>query len=308
MRSELPFVSVVIPTWNRATMLGECLVSLRAQDYPKDRFEIIVVDDGSTDATPEVVHRFQDGLAPEVRYVHQDHSGLNVARNAGITAAKGDPICFVDDDTDVPSGWLRALVEGALRHPEAGCLGGPIRVRFEAKPPRICEMESWAWEGELDYGQIEKEVPYVIGCNMLVRRWAVTRVGLFHDSLSGPGDEIEWERRLTRAGIPILYVPSAWLWHRRTDSDLKVMKLLKRRFRQGVGYAVYTRFIGEQVSICKVVWPIPFYLLHAVRRLCLGAVLQVAWKLGLVWGAMRRAKQHLQVTQRGDSDASRGHL
>jgi glycosyltransferase involved in cell wall biosynthesis len=138
--TDPPFVSVVVPTWNRARLLADCLKTFRAPDYPHDRFEMIIVDDGSTDATPKVVRRFRDGLAPEVRYVRQDHSGLNVARNAGMTASKGEPICFVNDDVETPSGWLRVFVEGASCHPEAGCLGGPIRVRFEAKPPRICEF------------------------------------------------------------------------------------------------------------------------------------------------------------------------
>ncbi len=285
--SDFPFVSVVVPTWNRATLLADCLASLRAQDYPQDRFEIIVVDDGSTDATPEVVSMFQDGTLPEVRYVRQDHRGLNVARNAGIAAAKGDPICFVDDDVETPPGWLRALVEGALRHPEAGCLGGPVRVRFEAKPPKICEMESWAWEGEQDYGLTEQTVPHVNGSNMALRRWALSQVGLFHEALSGSGDELEWERRLICAGSAIFYIPSAWLWHRRTKSDMRVMELLKRRFRQGGAYAVYARHIGEKVSLWKVLWPIPFYLLHALRRRCVGAIFEVAWKLGLIWGIIR---------------------
>jgi glycosyltransferase involved in cell wall biosynthesis len=283
-----PFVSVVVPTWNRAALLSDCLASLRRQDYPQDRFEILVVDDGSTDSTSEVVRRLRLQPGPEIRYVHQAHGGLNVARNAGIAASRGDPICFVDDEADVPSGWLQALVGGALRHPEAGCLGGPIRVQFGATPPRICEMESWADEGEMDFGPSEKTVAFVNGGNLSVRRWALARVGLFHRALSGPGDESEWQNRLAQAGIAIVYVPSAWLWHRRTASDLQWNRLLKRRFRRGIGYAAYARFMGEEVSIGKVLRPIPFYLFHAMRRLCFGALMEVAWKLGLVWGTMRR--------------------
>ena len=282
-----PFVSVVVPTWNRAPLLAGCLASLRGQDYPPDRFEIVVVDDGSVDDTAGVVQKCVDGGLPVVRYQRGDHRGLNVARNLGLTVARGDPVCFVDDDVESPTGWLHALVDGALRHPEAGCVGGAVKLRFEAPPPRICSMESWEGESSLDHGAEERPVDHVNGCNLAVRRWALDRVGRFNETLSGAGDETEWERRLTRAGIPILYLPSAWLWHRRTAADLGRARLFRRRFRQGRDYVAFARIAGERISVAHVLWPIPFYLAHAARRRCFGAVLEVARKLGIVWGATR---------------------
>lgn len=286
--SELPFVSVVVPTWNRASILTDCLSSLRVQSYPLDRFEILVVDDGSVDATAEIVRAQDDGRAPRVRYLPLSHGGPNAARNAGIAATGGDPICFVDDDVEAPAGWLEAMVGGALRHAEAGCLGGPVRLRFEAKPPRICEMESWIWEAALDYGPSERMVEQVNSTNLAVRRWAIEAVGPFNASLRIYGDETEWEVRLRRAGIPIAYLPAAWLWHRRTAADLRPATLFRRRFRQGVAYTGYAAVVGEPISVAHTLWPIPFYLAHAVRRRCFGAVLEVARKLGIAWGAVRR--------------------
>ena len=279
---------MIVPTWNRAAILADCLASLRAQSYPRDRFEILVVDDGSVDGTADLMRAFDDGRAPSVRLLAQSHGGPNAARNAGIAASHGDPICLVDDDVDVPEGWLEAMVEGMLRHPEAGCLGGPVRLRFEAKPPRICEMESWIWEAALDYGPIERMVELVNSTNMAVRRWAIDAIGPFNASMAIYGDETEWEVRLRRAGFPIAYLPAAWLWHRRTAADLRPGKLFRRRFRQGVAYTGYAAIVGERISVTRVVWPIPFYLAHAVRRRCFGAVLEVARKLGLVWGELRR--------------------
>jgi len=286
--SARPYVSVVVPTWNRAPVLADCLASLRAQSYPGDRFEILVADDGSADATADVVRAHDDGRAPRVRYLPLPHGGPNAARNAGIAAALGDPICFVDDDVEAPADWLGALVDGAARYPDAGCVGGPVRLRFEAPPPRTCEMESWIWEAALDYGPDERMVPQVNSTNMAARRWAIERVGPFNAALPIYGDETEWEHRLRRAGIPIAYLPAAWLWHRRTAADLRPATMFRRRFRQGVAYTRYAAAVGERVSIARTAWPIPFYLAHAARRRCFGAVLEIARKLGLLSGELRR--------------------
>src|SRR5690242_9239107 len=100
----VPFVSIVVPTVNRHGTLADCVASLEAQDYPADRFEIVLIH-GCRDA--------------------------NAARNLGVRRARGDLICFVDDDVVAPSGWLPALISGVSRNPDAGCLGGAIRPRFE---------------------------------------------------------------------------------------------------------------------------------------------------------------------------------
>src|SRR4051812_31281451 len=99
-------------------------------------YELIVADDGSTDATARVAER------AGARVVRGPHGGgPNTARNAGIDAAAADLVALVDDDTHAPSGWLRAIVDGAGRHPEADAFGGPIRARLEGPAPRACGRE-----------------------------------------------------------------------------------------------------------------------------------------------------------------------
>jgi glycosyltransferase involved in cell wall biosynthesis len=283
----LPLVSAVIPTRNRARLLGDCVASLRAQDYPRDRFEIIVVDDGSTDETPAVVRRFLDQGSPSIRYLRQDHRGANAARNAGIATAKGDPICLVDDDVEAPPGWLRELVSGALRHPEAGAVGGPIRVRFEGKAPRFCGREALAGEAELNLGTEERAVREVNGTNMAIRRWALQAVGGFDPALPLYGDELEWERRLLRAGHFIFYIPSAPLWHRRTQADLGLLKLVKRYHRRGMGHLAFARRTGEEVAVRSVLWWLFSSLAHAVRRRCTMGILMTAQQVGTLWGLLQ---------------------
>lgn len=291
MSGELPWVSVIVPTWNRAMLLADCLASLKAQDYPHDRFEIIVVDDGSTDATPEVVRRFQDGSLPDVRYVRQDHSGPNAARNAGVSVVNGDLICFVEDDVEAQPGWLKALAAGALRHPEAGAVGGPIRLRFEGTPPRFCGREPLVGEGELELGAEEHEVPWLNGGNFACWRPVFPTVGPFDERLPQGGEETEWLFRVKAAGYPLWYLPLAWLWHRRTADQLSLSRLLRRYFIKGTHYAVAARRMGEPFSWSTALRSMGMSLLHFARRRCTYGLLKAVWMIGFVAGRIRREEQ-----------------
>jgi len=115
-------VTVVVPTSGRAGYLEVTLDSLRGQRSAVAH-ELLVVDDGSTDATPDVAERYGARL---VR--HGERRSLNAARNTGLREAGGELIAFVDDDVFVPPGWLDALAEGARRHPDADAFGGSERV------------------------------------------------------------------------------------------------------------------------------------------------------------------------------------
>src|SRR4051794_21063245 len=165
-----PVVSVVIPTRGRAEYLEVALASLARQDLAEP-YEVIVVDDGATDRTAEVV------AAAGVRSVrHDERRTLNAARNSGATAAESDLIALTDDDVEAPAGWLRALVEGARRHPDAEAFGGPIRARLEGSAPRGCGREPPPLT-TLDLGPDDGEARRVWGANMAVRRAALERVG-----------------------------------------------------------------------------------------------------------------------------------
>lgn len=286
---EWPFVSIVMPTYNRAGLMAESVGSLRRQEYPQDRFEIIVVDDGSSDATAIEGPRLEDSALPRVRYIRQERKGPNGARNAGLAVAQGDPVCLVDDDIEAPPGWLKALVAGALRHEEAGAVGGPIRLRFEGRSPRFCGREPLVGEAEFDLGQEERDVREVISANMAIRSWAVRKVGAFDESLPIYGDELEWLRRLNRAELPIMYIPSAPLWHRRVD--LKLISMLRKYFRRGLHIVVFCRRVGEtqDLSITRSVRALVLSLAHGLRRGCAMGLLMAGQQLGVIWGLLTGA-------------------
>ncbi len=112
--SALPFVSVVVPAYNSAAFLPRCLGSLFAQSYPMERYEIILVDDGSTDETGECARQLGERWAGALRVISKANGGPASARNAGIRAATGDLVAFTDSDCIADPDWVERLV-AALR-------------------------------------------------------------------------------------------------------------------------------------------------------------------------------------------------
>ncbi len=269
-----PVVSVVVPTRGRADYLEVALASLAAQDLAEP-YEVIVVDDGATDRTPEVV------AAAGVRSLrHDERRTLNAARNSGIGTASADLIAFVDDDVHAPTGWLRTLVEGAARHPEAEAFGGPIRARFEGHAPRSCGREPPPVT-TLDLGPEDRAAERVWGANMAVRRSAIERVGAFDESIVRPhGDEEEWIERLQAAGGKVVYLAGAGLDHRRTGPDLKLRRLARAAYVRGrAARASDTRrraapSLGSELRVLAGCgW-------HTVRRACPQGVIMGAHSAG----------------------------
>jgi glycosyltransferase involved in cell wall biosynthesis len=127
MNAERPYFSVVVPTFQRPDGLARCLEALAAQELPRDRFEVVVVDDGSAEPPRGIVARFASVL--DVRLVEQSNAGPAAARNAGAAAAHGKYLAFTDDDCRPDPGWLRALHDVAVRH--LGCaIGGRVENVF----------------------------------------------------------------------------------------------------------------------------------------------------------------------------------
>ncbi len=267
-----PLVSVVVPTANRSAMLAHCLESLTAQDYPS--FEVVVVDNGSV-ASPVPPD-------PRIRYLRQPRRDANAARNAGVQAARGDPVCFVDDDVVAPPGWLSGLVEGLRRNPSADCVGGGIRSRFESEPPRTCSDHELAGVS-LDLGAADTEATEAWGANMAIRRSAFDSVGPFRPGLRRH-QEWEWEQRLLEGGGRIVYVSGAWLWHRRGRDDMRVHSLLGEFFMRGWTKAS----LGFSVDLGRTGRRALDNLRHGVRRRCVRGLEEAARNAGLLCAALLR--------------------
>jgi GT2 family glycosyltransferase len=266
------------------------LESLVTQDYPADRFEVVVVENGGSTERAGPRERSDTGESPEVRWLSLRRRDANAARNAGVLAANGDPICLVDDDVVAPPGWLTALAAGAARHPDAGCLGGAIRPWFEVSPPRTCKAH--LLQGTVfDRGDSETQVRAVWGPNMLLPRRSFERVGLFLEGLAVE-QEWEWQQRLIASGGEIVYLPDAWLWHRVFGSELRLGHLLREHFRRGIMRGV----ISDPGSARMLARGISTHLAHGIGARCTRGLTEAAWLAGLLWarsvGTRRRVRAY----------------
>ena len=276
-----PAVSIVVPTRGRAAYLEITLDSLRRQ-HTDTPYELLVVDDGATDATPQVAERFG------ARVVGGGESrGLNASRNVGLREASGDLIAFVDDDVLVPPGWVAALVEGASRHPDAEAFGGPIRPRFEGHAPRACGREDPPITA-LDLGPEDTEAEMVWGANLAVRRSAVERIGEFDESFDrGHGDEEDWLLRLRAAGGRIVYLAGAGLDHRRSPGDSGLAALSRAAYHRGRGARSTDARRGTAPGVGHELRVLAGCGWHTVRRACPQGVIMGAHAAGRLMEALR---------------------
>lgn len=231
-----PKVSVVVASYNGARTLANCLGSLQALRYPNH--EVILVDDGSTDATPEIGAQF-----PGVRLIrHERNLGLSAARNTGIAAATGEIVAFTDDDCRVDEDWLFYLVR-ALLESEAVGVGGPNLLPPDDSPLGAAVMASPG--GPAAVLLTDRLAEHLPGCNMAFYKWALETVGGFDPAFRRAGDDVDVCWRLLQAGYRLTYAPSACVWHYRRST---VRAYLRQQAGYGEAEALLQRKHPEQFN------------------------------------------------------------
>ncbi len=215
-----PLVSVIICVYNGVDRIGAAIDSILRLSYPN--YELIVVDDGSTDGTQELVSRYGDNL----QLIRAEHGGLSHARNLGAAAARGEIFAYTDDDCEVDSEWLTWIVRG---YQELHCdaMGGP-----NIPPPPIEEDEAVvaAAPGAPSHVMLTDTIAeHIPGCNLTVRREAYEAIGGFDETYQVAGDDVDFCWRLEQAGLKIGFHGAAFVWHRRRTC-------LYHYFRQQIGY------------------------------------------------------------------------
>jgi GT2 family glycosyltransferase len=230
---KLPFVSVVIPTLNRKALLKNCLDSLFSMDYPRSRFEAIVVDNGCTDGTKEMIHRDFS----EVRFLTEKKKGVVYARNTGSRLSNGLIVAYTDDDCIVDNGWLRNLVSG-FTSSEVGAVGGPV---FHLHSKSVPE-ELWCYRTAPFYlGEKERLAKFLVSGNLSVRREVFEKIRfdesfIFHDS-----EDIDFSKSIAKAGYRLLYVPHAKVYHNVDPQRSRLQYIIRRAFLAGLSLYIIDR-------------------------------------------------------------------
>ena len=231
---RLPSVSVIIPVKDRATDLRTCLTSLQQLDYPADKLEILVVDDGSSDASPRVAGEFGARLIDSGAV----GGGPALARNKGASAAEGEILAFIDSDCSAAEDWLADLLP-AFADDKLAAVGGWVDGMHQGTALDRYE----AVMSSLNLGRREMsggaggDTFYLPSCNLLLRRKAFVAAGGFNAELQ-VGEDVDLTWRLRDAGWTIRYLPYGTVYHAHRS---RIWPFMKRRFDYGTSEGLLQR-------------------------------------------------------------------
>lgn len=280
--------TVLICTFNRAEDLVRTLRSL-SRTRARLSWDVIVVDNNSTDSTGDVVQSCARDFPVPLHYLFEGRQGKSNALNTGMTRARASVIVFTDDDVDVPDGWLEAAVRPLLDRSDIDYTGGPVRPAWGGPRP------SWLDEtGNLggtiavkDHGRMpfifEEERKTPLGVNMAVRRALIERIGGFRPDLGRNGrsllgqEQAEFFYRSRRVGARGLYVPDMWLTHAVPAARLTREYFRRWWFWKGISHARLHRIhgrteLGLDLTQVPRVAGIPRYLFRGALSSAIGWV------------------------------------
>ena len=236
---KLPRVSVIICSYNGGNTTESCLRSMKNIRYPD--FEVVFVDDGSTDNTQEILKKF-----PWVRNIKQKNMGLSYARNVGMQHATGDVILYTDSDCEADEDWLYYLVMPMVRGGHIGA-GGPNLIPDEGS--WLADCVGLSPGGPTHVMLDDRTAEHVPGCNMGYWRWAAMEINGFDSQFRKAGDDVDFIWRLQHRGHTIGFAPAAQVWHYRRNT-------VKAYLKQQRGY-------GEAEALLKYKHPDHFNTLGA---------------------------------------------
>jgi glycosyltransferase involved in cell wall biosynthesis len=272
--------TAIVCTYNRAHQLPRCLGALAGQKGTEGiEWEVLVVDNNSTDDTPGTVQRLAQELPITIRYTREAQQGLNYARNTGIRESAGTHFAYVDDDIAASPAWLAALYR-CFGENDADAVGGRIHLDPSVRLPRwIRDDETKGFLGFQDYGdepfRMDGIRRYPYGGNMAFHRRVVERIGHFNPELGRKGEgrkrselfkgaETDYMHRLTGAGeARIFYEPEAIVYHLVMPFQLEKRYLRTIHFNAG-----YQRAFHDQTEFPKTLLGVPrFYYPQLARGL-----------------------------------------
>jgi glycosyltransferase involved in cell wall biosynthesis len=251
-----PQVSVVVCSYNGARTIRDCLEGLEALEYPN--YEVIVVDDGSTDETSAIAGEYN------CRLIRTENRGLSSARNTGFRAAAGEIVAYIDDDAYPDPHWLHYLVSAYFGTSEVmhAAVGGP-----NLAPPTdgsIAECVAHSPGGPTHVLLSDREAEHIPGCNMSFRKCCLRAIGGFDEQFRVAGDDVDVCWRLQQQGWTLGFSPAAVVWHHRRNSIRAYLRqqkgygkaeaLLVRKWPEKYNAAGHLKWAGRIYGIPFVRW------------------------------------------------------
>jgi glycosyltransferase involved in cell wall biosynthesis len=217
-------LSVIICTYNRDKYLYNCLKSIAENDFVSEDYEIILINNNSTDDTEKECRRFEKDF-PQVafRYFMETNQGLSFARNRGIAEAKGDILVYVDDDATVNNVYLKSIADFFNAYPNAYAAGGAILPVYETEEPRWMShytkdlITGYKYNGEKI--RLFRNGDYPGGGNSAYRKVVFEQIGLYNTDLGRKGDSLigaeekDIYDKMRKNNMPFFYLPKMILYH-----------------------------------------------------------------------------------------------
>jgi glucosyl-dolichyl phosphate glucuronosyltransferase len=312
-------LTVLICTYNRANELDSAIESAVAQEAEGLSYEVLVVDNNSTDRTQSVVEGWIARAGARVRLLSEPRQGKPYALNAGIAAARGAICAIIDDDQVLPPDYAARLLEAFRSRPDVTFVGGRVLPLWEAEPPEWLTREHWSPIGMLDYGDEEFRITgemrrCLVTCAF--RTAALREIGGF-DSKMFVSEDAEIQERLIDSGDSGLYLPHLTIYHRAPASRTSRRYFLRWHERHGRSRAIMRQSSVERARMRFLDVPSHLYT-QAIRDLAsfAAAVLRnddagrfrYATRLRFFWGfLLQRVSEHFG-RDGGDDSGGSGRL
>jgi glycosyltransferase involved in cell wall biosynthesis len=297
MEQEHPFISIVIPTYNRPERLADCLRSCSRLDYPPERFEVIVVDDGGVESLAEAIEQVRGAI--KVTLLRQENAGPATARNTGARAAKGEFLVFTDDDCSPAQDWLAVLATRFKASPDCaigGHTANALTGNFYATATQLLVSYLIAY-----YAEKPGSLRFFPSSNLGFPTARFRAEGGFNGSFPrSAGEDREMCDRWQQKGLRMIHAPEAVVDH---SHHLTARTFVRQHFLYGTGAYHFYRHRSSQRGESIKVEPPSFYLNMlvypfgeasfgtAMRVLPLLIVAQAVNALGFFWEYARRRKK-----------------
>jgi GT2 family glycosyltransferase len=292
MKQYQPFFSIVIPTYHRPQQLAACLQVLTRMEYPRDRFEVIVVDDGGENSLDIVLAPFRTALC--MTLLRQPHGGVARARNLGVENAKGEFLAFTADDCAPEANWLSALSARFAAKPDCA-VGGRI---INALPGNSYSTASYLLIMYLYeyYNTRADEAGFFTPNNLAIPTERFRAMGGFDASFVGQGEDRDFCDRWLHSGYRMVYAPEVVVAH---AHPLTFQTFCRQHFNYGRGTFQYRKEKAQRANESMALEPVRFYLnllqypftmfQEKKNRLAmLLGISQVSNVLGFFWESTRR--------------------